>query len=120
MTDMINHPPHYQPVSGIKGEAIEYTRQMPYSIGCAFKYVWRAGQKNDASEDLRKALWYIYDASENSQPTRGQVTLIVDGAAPMTRRRYVLGCIARGDLYKASVLVRDLAEHPEHIDKEMA
>jgi len=118
MSDAIN-PAHYKGAHGIKGECIEYSRQMSYAWGCAFKYVWRAGKKGDAAQDLAKALWYLEDAGKHEQPTRGQVTLIVDGAGPMTRRRYVLGCIARGDLYKASVLVRDLAEHPEHIDKEL-
>ena len=25
----------------------------------AFKYVWRAGKKFDAEEDLKKAVWYL-------------------------------------------------------------
>lgn len=120
MSDLINHPPHYAGVVGIKGECIEYTRQMSFTLGNAFKYVWRAGSKGDATEDLRKALWYITDAGLNGQGPIRDVPLIADGAVPMTRRRYVLGCIARGDLYKASVLIRDLAEHPEYLDKEMS
>lgn len=119
MTDMVNSPPHYQHAPGIKGECIEYTRQMSFALGNAFKYCWRAGSKGDAAEDLKKSLWYVEDAAENGHPLRGQVPLITDGGVPMTRRRYVLGCIARGDLYKASVLIRDLAEHPEHLDREM-
>lgn len=119
MTDMVSKPPHYQPLAGIKGEAIEYTRQMPFSLGSALKYVWRAGSKGDAVQDLQKALWYVLDAAEHGSPLRGRVPLITDASVPMTRRRYVLGRIADGDTYSAQVLIRDLIEHPEHLDKEM-
>ena len=30
-----------------------------FCIGNAIKYLWRAGLKGDAIEDLRKAAWYI-------------------------------------------------------------
>lgn len=120
VSDLINHPPHYAGVPGIKGECIGYTRQMSFALGNAFKYVFRAGSKGDTAEDLKKALWYVLDAMENGRGPIRAVPLIPDVRVPMTRRRYVLGCIARGDLYKASVLIRDLSEHPEHLDKEMS
>ncbi|MCC3607438.1 MAG: DUF3310 domain-containing protein [Microcoleus sp. PH2017_29_MFU_D_A] len=57
MTDAIN-PPHYQDhPSGV--ECIQITEHMNFCLGNAIKYIWRAGLKNNAIEDLRKARWYI-------------------------------------------------------------
>lgn len=57
MTDAIN-PPHYQNhPSGV--ECIQITEHMNFCLGNAIKYIWRAGLKNNAIEDLRKARWYI-------------------------------------------------------------
>ncbi len=57
MTDATN-PPHYQAhPSGV--ECIEITEHMNFCLGNAIKYIWRAGLKNNAIEDLRKAQWYI-------------------------------------------------------------
>ena len=56
--DQVNHPQHYTSHrSGI--EAIEVTEHMTFCIGNAVKYLWRAGLKGDAVEDLEKARWYI-------------------------------------------------------------
>jgi hypothetical protein len=57
MTDAIN-PPHYQAhPSGV--ECIQITEHMNFCLGNAIKYIWRAGLKNNAIEDLRKARWYL-------------------------------------------------------------
>ena len=56
-TDMINHPPHYKDESGI--ECIEVTQHMRFCEGNCFKYVYRAGSKENLIEDLKKAAWYI-------------------------------------------------------------
>jgi len=32
---------------------------MPFNIGNAVKYLWRAGYKGDVLEDLRKAEFYV-------------------------------------------------------------
>lgn len=56
--DTVNHPKHYvSHPSGI--ECIQVTEFMGFNLGNAVKYVWRADLKNDALEDLRKAVWYI-------------------------------------------------------------
>ena len=56
--DLVNHPPHYTShPSGI--ECIQITEHMGFNLGNALKYIWRADLKNDADEDLRKAVWYI-------------------------------------------------------------
>lgn len=58
MTDNVNHPTHY--VSHPSGvECIQITEHMGFNLGNAIKYVWRADLKNDAIEDLEKAVWYI-------------------------------------------------------------
>lgn len=32
---------------------------MNFNVGNAVKYLWRAGNKGDHIEDLRKAAWYV-------------------------------------------------------------
>lgn len=68
MIDNIQHPKHYTShPSGI--ECIEIVRHYCFSIGCAIKYLWRAGLKHENGmtdvdkeiEDLEKAIWYIQD-----------------------------------------------------------
>lgn len=66
--EKVNHPKWYNNhPSGI--ECIEVARHYCFSIGNAFKYLWRAGLKNENGiedidkeiEDLEKAIWYIND-----------------------------------------------------------
>ena len=58
MADPVNHPAHYTShPSGV--ECITVVEHMPFNVGNAVKYLWRAGAKGDAIEDLRKAAWYI-------------------------------------------------------------
>ena len=56
--DAVNHPKHYtNHPSGV--ECIQITEHMSFCLGNAVKYIWRADEKLDAIEDLRKAKWYI-------------------------------------------------------------
>lgn len=56
--DNIHHPTHYNShPSGV--ECIDVVEHMPFNLGNAVKYLWRAGLKGDAIEDLKKANWYI-------------------------------------------------------------
>lgn len=56
--DMVNHPPHYtEHPSGV--ECIQIVEHMNFCRGNAVKYIWRAGEKGDPIEDLKKARWYI-------------------------------------------------------------
>lgn len=69
MADMVNHPPHYtKHPSGV--EAIQITRHMNFNIGNAMKYLWRAGLKGDAIEDLEKASFYVKDEIRRLQQQR--------------------------------------------------
>ena len=62
--DMVNHPPHYNshPV-GI--ECIDVVEHLPFNVGNAIKYLWRAPHKSKGTststeiQDLNKAIWYI-------------------------------------------------------------
>jgi hypothetical protein len=57
VSDAIN-PSHYKShPSGV--EAIDVTERLGFNVGNAVKYVWRAGLKGDALEDLKKARWYL-------------------------------------------------------------
>lgn len=56
--DAVTHPRHYTShPSGI--ECIQVTEHMNFCRGNAMKYIWRAGEKGDEIEDLKKARWYI-------------------------------------------------------------
>jgi hypothetical protein len=58
MSDPVNHPKHYtEHPSGV--ECIQITEHMNFCLGNAVKYIWRADLKDDAIEDLQKAVWYI-------------------------------------------------------------
>jgi len=58
MTDPVHHPAHYTShPSGV--EAIVICEHHGFCIGNAIKYLWRAGLKGSAIEDLEKARWYI-------------------------------------------------------------
>ena len=57
LSDPIN-PDHYRShPSGV--ECITVTEHMTFCLGNAVKYIWRAGEKGDRLEDLRKARWYV-------------------------------------------------------------
>lgn len=56
--DPVNYPKHHTGhPSGV--ECIQVTEHMNFCLGNAIKYIWRAGEKGDAVEDLRKARWYL-------------------------------------------------------------
>lgn len=58
MSETVNHPRHYNAhPSGI--ECIDVVEHMGFNLGNAIKYLWRADEKGNAIEDLRKAAWYV-------------------------------------------------------------
>lgn len=52
----VDHPAHYNQVPGI--ECIDVVKHFDFVLGNVIKYAWRAGNKNDRLEDLKKMLWY--------------------------------------------------------------
>lgn len=52
------NPSHYRShPSGI--ECIQVTEHMNFNLGNAVKYIWRADEKGDPIENLKKACWYV-------------------------------------------------------------
>lgn len=68
--DNVNHPAHYtnDEFSFRPCECIEIVRNLPFSLGCGIKYIWRAGKKGDtkkALEDIEKSKWFFADFFKN-------------------------------------------------------
>lgn len=57
-TDQVTHPSHY---AALDPEPITFIRDKDYLTGSALKYIFRAGHKNGAAEnvDMGKAAWYL-------------------------------------------------------------
>lgn len=69
--DMVNKPPHYTShPSGV--ECIQITEHYGFCIGSAIKYLWRAGLKGSAVEDLKKAVWYINREIANRESMKNE------------------------------------------------
>lgn len=69
--DSVNSPSHYNNhPSGV--ECIQITEHFNFCIGNAIKYLWRAGLKGDAIEDLEKAAWYIRREIERRKGSDGK------------------------------------------------
>jgi hypothetical protein len=64
--DPVTRPRHYV-LRAVRCEPIDILRWAPFDLGNALKYMIRAGQKNDALEDLRKAEWYLKCARESAR-----------------------------------------------------
>ena len=56
-SDSVTSPGHYTWIPGI--ECKDVVKHFNFNLGNVIKYVWRAGQKGDAIEDLRKARQYL-------------------------------------------------------------
>ena len=60
MTDNVNSPKHYQSDSDLEAiDVIEAFFMSNALLANVFKYIARAGKKNDRLEDLKKARWYL-------------------------------------------------------------
>lgn len=71
MNDPINHPEHYTGIkcqATVDGQPLRVSLEcidviealgLTYHLGNVLKYLWRAGRKDDAAQDLRKARWYL-------------------------------------------------------------
>lgn len=66
--DQVNHPSHYTQGDIECIDAINASMSknafIGYLKGNCIKYLWRAGLKNDALEDIRKAEWYLKKLEE--------------------------------------------------------
>lgn len=58
-------PEHYRKTPLHIGlECVNYIYGLPYTQGCAAKYVYRAGNKDILSQELSKATWYLKESFE--------------------------------------------------------
>lgn len=74
MAEQVDHPDHYnQHPSGI--ECIDVIEHLPFNIGNAIKYLWRAGLKlpNEYEQDYKKAIWYIEREIERLNKLKGSI-----------------------------------------------
>lgn len=119
--DNVNHPQHYTEGFACRPvECIDITRGLPFCMGNAFKYVWRAGKKGDAAkakEDLDKARWYLRDVDESEDHLlcTAQVAAIrasrriFELIVPDKSARYgALKAILEGDSYDAFRFIGDM------------
>lgn len=72
--DMVNHPKHYASIASV--ECITFTKELKFCSGNAFKYVFRAGEKdpNKFQEDLEKSLFYLNYAHMHKEKNFGILT----------------------------------------------
>ena len=68
--DPVNRPSHYAEGRQYEPIAVIEDWQLNYRLGNAVKYISRAGRKNNAIEDLRKAVWYIEREIETLEGAR--------------------------------------------------
>lgn len=59
MTDLVNNPPHYKSPNGLEAIDVIEGFGLGFHRGNAVKYILRAGKKGDATQDIRKARWYV-------------------------------------------------------------
>ena len=59
MTDPVNHPAHYKAPNGLEAIDVIEGFGLGFHRGNAVKYLLRAGKKDDAAQDMRKARWYV-------------------------------------------------------------
>jgi len=62
--DNVDKPVHYNSspavcTCGRRIECIDVAKHMNFPLGNAMKYIWRAGLKGEAVEDLKKAIQYL-------------------------------------------------------------
>ena len=79
--DPVNHPSHYTGGPNLgRLECLDITRWMPFTLGNAFKYTFRAGKKDPTRfvEDLQKARFYLL-AWKDLEPWH---TTLYHGRAP--------------------------------------
>lgn len=58
LPDEITKPAHYtKHPSGV--EPVDIAEHLPFNLGAAHEYVWRAKHKGTEERDLQKALWFV-------------------------------------------------------------
>jgi hypothetical protein len=58
MSELVNHPEHYQ-AHGLEVIEVIEGFNLNFSLGNAIKYILRADKKGNKKQDLEKAVWYL-------------------------------------------------------------
>lgn len=97
-------PEHYQSCTveyKLELQPIDAIRFLPFSLGCAIKYLCRAGHKGAKADDLRKALDYLEDFRKTAYRDLAAVSYDLD-----TRSMLAFASFASANKYIA-LLVGD-------------
>ena len=84
----IDHPSHYRSDTGFEAIDVIEAWGLGFNLGNVVKYVSRAGLKDDALEDLKKARWYLdreiasMKAESEPMPMEG-MRFKTDGPGPL-------------------------------------
>lgn len=67
----VEHPVHYCSAGincscGKPIECIDIIENFEFNLGAAMKYIWRCNHKGKRVEDLKKAIWYLNRAINNT------------------------------------------------------
>ena len=57
--EKINSPDHYKKNRKFEPIDVIIDWDLDFCLGNALKYISRSGRKDDAIEDLKKAIWYL-------------------------------------------------------------
>ena len=63
--ELVNHPDHYMNASGV--ECIDIVKHMKFCSGNAMKYIYRLGNKDEAAQEIKKAIFYLGVASAEEE-----------------------------------------------------
>lgn len=66
MTDLINHPPHYEANKYIC-EPCDLSLMLPHPFASACEYMIRAPYKGTEAQDYRKAAWWLQKAIDTPE-----------------------------------------------------
>jgi len=87
MEDVINHPSHYeceQIVYQRVYQPIEFCQLFGFTVGNAFKYLFRRKHKGTELQDLKKAEYYLKRALDPANKNDWSFTGLQDVAAQIT------------------------------------
>lgn len=59
IADVVNHPTHYAGKGGLECIDVIEAFELDFHLGNAVKYILRAGKKDEVTQELRKAIWYL-------------------------------------------------------------
>ena len=65
-TDKVNHPCHYN-VGTIEVITVIEDWKLNFNLGNAIKYIGRCEHKNNKTEDIKKAIWYLERELKNNE-----------------------------------------------------